>query len=248
MAMAHNGIIRGLNSIYLQATALPEGDARTVRDFLTYCQCWCESMHHHHDVEEESFFPAIEQLSSVPGLMEQNVLQHAAFTPGFNAFHEYVQKCSVKDYDGSEIRRLVEGFAEPLTLHLSDEIDTLRALNKFDSARVRKAYDQLDGRLRNTDNVSSERWLVKCAISADCATATHCAVGVWHRGQDLRGRQTPLPGRTILCAVRDPLHFRAAAFGRLAVQPVYKLERSAGVGVQAGRMTTELVWRAHGIM
>lgn len=155
MAMAHNGIVRGLNSIFLQSTQISRGDSTTTQDFLTYCQCWCESMHHHHDVEEKTFFPAIEKLSGQPGLMQQNVEQHAAFTPGFNAFHEYVAKCSANEYAGQEIRRLIEAFAGPLTQHLRDEIHTLRALAKYDSDSVRKAYSDLDSRLRVTDNVRS---------------------------------------------------------------------------------------------
>ncbi len=151
MALAHNGIIRGLNSIYLQSTHLPQ-DKTIQRDFLIYCQCWCESMHHHHDAEEENFFPNIEKISGVEGLMQQNVDQHAAFTPGFEDFQKYAQTCKPEDYDGQKLRSLVEAFAEPLTRHLNDEIDTLRALDKYDSEKVRQAYKGLEKLLMATDN------------------------------------------------------------------------------------------------
>ncbi|KAK5955566.1 hypothetical protein OHC33_003207 [Knufia fluminis] len=153
MALAHNGILRGLNSIYLQATHIPRKDLDTVRDFLTYCQCWSESMHHHHDMEEEHFFPSIEQVTGVQGIMERNIEQHRAFTPGFNSFHEYAQTCPPKDYDGQKIQSLIESFAEPLSQHLHDEVDTLRALDKYDSERVRQAYKRLEKSLMDTDNV-----------------------------------------------------------------------------------------------
>ena len=153
MALAHNGIIRGLNAIYLQSIALPFGNPTIVQDFLTYCQCWCESMHHHHDVEEETFFPSIEKLTSQPGLMSDNVEQHRAFTPGFEAFQEYVRTCPMGEYDGKKIRSLIEAFAEPLTQHLRDEIDTLRALDKYESEKVRQAYNQMDKLMRESDNV-----------------------------------------------------------------------------------------------
>src|SRR4051812_24035571 len=133
MALAHNGILRGLNSIFLQATQIPRQDLGAIRDFLTYCQCWCESMHHHHDAEENEFFPSIELISGVQGIMERNIEQHRAFTPGFDLFHEYSRTCVPEDYDGGKIRRLIEDFAEPLTQHLHDEIKTLRALDKYDS-------------------------------------------------------------------------------------------------------------------
>ena len=155
MALAHNGIIRGLNAIYLQATNIAREDLQARRDFLTYCQCWSESMHHHHDAEEKDFFPSIEQISGVEGIMERNIEQHRAFAPGFDAFHEYSRSCLPQDYDGREIRSLIEAFAEPLTGHLRDEIETLRALDQYDSKRVQQAYQRLEKSLMATDNVSS---------------------------------------------------------------------------------------------
>jgi hemerythrin-like domain-containing protein len=153
MALAHNGILRGLNSIYLQATHIPSHDLDTIRDFLTYCQCWSESMHHHHDAEEKEFFPNIERITGVQGIMERNIEQHRAFTPGFESFQEYSMTCSPKEYDGQNMRSLIEAFAEPLSKHLHDEIETLRALDAYDSERVRQAYKRLEKSLMATDNV-----------------------------------------------------------------------------------------------
>ncbi|KIW90461.1 uncharacterized protein Z519_09107 [Cladophialophora bantiana CBS 173.52] len=152
MALAHNGILRGLNSIYLQALHIPREDLGTIRDFLTYCQCWGESMHHHHDAEEEVFFPSIEQISGVHGIMDRNIEQHRAFTPGFDLFQEYARTCPPQDYDGAKVRSLIEGFGESLSRHLRDEIDTLRALDAYDSERVRQAYKRLEKCLMATDN------------------------------------------------------------------------------------------------
>jgi hypothetical protein len=154
MALAHNGMIRGLNSIYLQAPNIPSNDVMAKRDFLIYCQCWCESMHHHHDAEEAVFFPAIEQISGVKGLMAQNVEQHRAFTPGFEKFHEYAKTCKAEVFDGGKLSSLVEDFAEPLTRHLADEIETLKKLDIYDSAKVQQAYKRLEKVLMATDNVS----------------------------------------------------------------------------------------------
>ncbi|KAI0144615.1 hypothetical protein GGR57DRAFT_322407 [Xylariaceae sp. FL1272] len=152
MALAHNGVIRGLNSIYLQAANLPTEDLVTIQDFLTYCQCWCESMHHHHDVEEEQLFPAIERISGVKGLMEENVEQHRAFTPGFDKFDEYVKTCNSAEYDGQRVRNLIEAFSEPFTKHLHEEIDSLRALDVYDSEKIRQAYRDFEKLMMQTDN------------------------------------------------------------------------------------------------
>ncbi|KAF2448503.1 hypothetical protein P171DRAFT_428563 [Karstenula rhodostoma CBS 690.94] len=151
MALAHNGMIRGLNSIYLQALQVPASDFSTVRDFLTYCQCWCESMHHHHDTEEEQFFPEIEKITGIPELMEANVAQHRAFTPGFEAFDAYARSCHPKDYDGKKMKELIDAFAAPLHRHLVDEINTLKALDKYDSEGIRLAYKRFEKSAMNTN-------------------------------------------------------------------------------------------------
>ena len=104
--------------------------------------------------EEKDFFPSIEKISGVKGLMERNIEQHRAFTPGFDLFQEYSRTCLPKNFDGRKVRSLVDDFAQPLTQHLHDEIDTLRALDKYDSERIRQAYRQLEKSLMATDNVS----------------------------------------------------------------------------------------------
>ena len=111
-------------------------------------------MHHHHDMEEQGFFPSIERLSGVEGLMAQNYEQHKAFTPGFEDFDKYVRSTNPSEYDGMMVRQLVEAFAEPLTKHLHEEIDTLRALNKYDSKEVREAYKRFEKSMMSTDNVT----------------------------------------------------------------------------------------------
>lgn len=106
-------------------------------------------------MEEQEFFPSVEKISGVSGLMERNVEQHRAFTPGFDAFQEYSRTCPAKEYDGKRLRSLIEVFAEPLTKHLHEEIDTLRALDKYDSERIRQAYKRFEKTLMDTDNVRS---------------------------------------------------------------------------------------------
>lgn len=158
MALAHNATLRGLNSIYLQAPQIPPDDLPAIRDFLTYCQSWGEFMHHRHHAEEKGFFPSIESIVAVQGLMERNVEQHRAITPGFDRFQEYARSCLPGEYlpgeyDGLEIRSRIDAFAEPLSQHLRDEVETLRALDKYDSERVRLAYKRLEKLLMATDNV-----------------------------------------------------------------------------------------------
>ncbi|MCJ1408809.1 hypothetical protein MMC19_002885 [Ptychographa xylographoides] len=188
MALAHNGILRGLNSIYLQAARLPRKDLVTIRDFLTYCQCWCESVHHHHDAEENEFFPSIESISGVPGLMERNLEQHRAFTPGFDLFQDYSRTCLPKDYDGQKMRSIIEAFAEPLTRHLYDEIETLRALDIYDSVRIREAYQRFEASVRATDNVRLSIDVEASSFVTDSVLVSDRPPRVWNGRQKLRRR------------------------------------------------------------
>lgn len=110
-------------------------------------------MHHHHDAEEAIFFPEIERITKIEGIMEQNIEQHRAFTPGFDTFYEYCKTCPPKNYDGEKLKSIVQAFAEPLIKHLYDEIETLRALDKYDSEQIRQAYRRFEKSLMATDNV-----------------------------------------------------------------------------------------------
>lgn len=73
MALAHNVIIRGLNSIYLQAPHLKPSDHSS---FISYCKCWAELLDEHHDMEESVFFPEIERITGKVEIMDVNVEQH----------------------------------------------------------------------------------------------------------------------------------------------------------------------------
>lgn len=101
-------------------------------------------MHHHHGAEEQEFFPSIELISGVQGIMGRNVEQHQAFTRGFGLFQAYSRTGPPEHYDGQRNRSLIEGFVEPLTRHLREEIDTMRALDVYDSERIRQAYQRFE--------------------------------------------------------------------------------------------------------
>lgn len=73
MALVHNVIIRGYNSIYLQAPRVKGSD--TV-DFLHYCEAWYILMIGHHDSEESILFPGIEKATGVKGIMDDDIHEH----------------------------------------------------------------------------------------------------------------------------------------------------------------------------
>ena len=75
MAIVHNVIIRGYNSIYQQAPLVRPAD---VRDFIGYSLAWIDMVIGHHHSEEEVLFPLIEEGAGVPGLMDSDKEEHGA--------------------------------------------------------------------------------------------------------------------------------------------------------------------------
>lgn len=70
MALLHNAIIRGFNSIYLQALHVQDLDRR---DFVGYARAWYDVVKAHHEEEEEALFRKVEAL-----LEDRSI-----FTPGY---------------------------------------------------------------------------------------------------------------------------------------------------------------------
>lgn len=131
MAVVHNQLIRGLNSIYHQAEFVPEADAD---NFVTFCECWSQSVHSHHDNEEKVEFPLIEELSGDKGIMERNVVEHSEFLPGLLEYEAYlagIRKGESK-FHGKELIAIIDKFGQKLRDHLMGEIETLEALDKYD--------------------------------------------------------------------------------------------------------------------
>lgn len=81
MALSHNALIRGFNSIYQTAPRLfsesefkgeepPSATSRLSKpeladcqkDFVEYCLAWARLLDEHHRVEEEGIFPAVERI------------------------------------------------------------------------------------------------------------------------------------------------------------------------------------------
>jgi hypothetical protein len=75
MAILHNGLRRGLNTIYLQAPHVQPGD---YADFIAYCLLWSPTVTLHHHSNEINPFPAIEEAAGPDGkgVMDENLKQH----------------------------------------------------------------------------------------------------------------------------------------------------------------------------
>lgn len=130
MATVHNMMVRGLNSIYLQA---PHVQPEDYQSFLNYSYCFYDLLHNHHGGEEANIFPAIELMSGEEGIMAKNVEQHHAFEAGLNSYKDYIDRyrSGEESYDGSKFVDIIDSFASGMVGHLHDEIATLLGLAKY---------------------------------------------------------------------------------------------------------------------
>jgi hemerythrin-like domain-containing protein len=132
MSHAHNIMIRGINSMLLQAPFISR--SADIRDFVEYAHALYVVIHEHHGTEEVLYFPLVEEASGVPGIMQKNVVQHEEFMPKLHDFDVYAMqiKIGTKKYDSEKFVELINGFAPLLVRHLTDEIEVLMELEKFD--------------------------------------------------------------------------------------------------------------------
>jgi hypothetical protein len=130
MVNVHNMLIRGLNSIYLQAPYIKPADDKS---FCKYVLGWYVLLHSHHGGEEATFFPTVERMTGIKGLMDTNVEQHRVFHDGVDELKSYAEAviASKEKYDGNKIVELVDSFGTALTQHLADEIPTIQSLRQY---------------------------------------------------------------------------------------------------------------------
>ncbi|KAK0649644.1 hypothetical protein B0T16DRAFT_135241 [Cercophora newfieldiana] len=144
MALAHNMLIRALNSIYLQAPHIttPSDEKAFCRYILTFHRF----LHIHHTNEESDFFPSLETMAGEKGVMDVNVQQHQAFEKGVKEFREYVEGVSSgkERYDGERVVSMIDVFGGLLVKHLTEEIGTLEALRRFGEERMGQVMRKAD--------------------------------------------------------------------------------------------------------
>ena len=140
MAHAHNVLIRGLNSVYQQASNVTnESD---VRDFLSFTNAWIQTVEHHHDTEEATMFPKLAAFTQNPDIMAGNLGQHEAFQGGLHELLDYIGRTDARAYSATTFKGIVDGFAPALIKHLHEEITTFLALEKYDSQGLLKVWKE----------------------------------------------------------------------------------------------------------
>ncbi|CAI7590989.1 unnamed protein product [Penicillium glandicola] len=138
MACAHNCMLRGLNSIYLQAEYVQK--PQDIADFLFFIKSWANWVSHHHTLEEEQMFPGFEKVIGAAGFLGTNVEQHHAFQPQLKILLEYSSHTSHVDYNATTVRRTIEEMAPIFRQHLSEEINSLLSMGPYDGTALLKVY------------------------------------------------------------------------------------------------------------
>ncbi|KAI4595288.1 hypothetical protein KJ359_006962 [Pestalotiopsis sp. 9143b] len=142
MTLAHNLLIRGLNSIHCQAPHVKPAEQLA---FVGYAQNFVNVLKVHHACEEETFFAEVERMAGEPGIMEKNVEEHHAFHGGLDALDGYLAGVArgAEAYDGGRIVDIIDDFGPALSEHLREEIQTLLELKRFGPERMKGLADAL---------------------------------------------------------------------------------------------------------
>ncbi|KAK4451413.1 hypothetical protein QBC34DRAFT_55047 [Podospora aff. communis PSN243] len=127
MALLHNSILRGYNSIYNQASLVLDQDKN---DFVGYSLAWYKFVKSHHDDEEQTLFTKIEELLKDDKVFEETHKEHEAFLAGLAEFEKYLTGLkSPADLSGEELLKIMKGFQAPFESHFHSEISTIAKLS-----------------------------------------------------------------------------------------------------------------------
>lgn len=126
MALLHNSILRGYNSIYNQIPYIQEADKG---DFMGYSVTWYKFVKSHHDDEEANLFPKIEDLLQDETVFAETHKEHEAFLSGLAEFNTYlITLPSPSAFSPTKLQEIMTSFQEPFAAHFHSEISTIAAL------------------------------------------------------------------------------------------------------------------------
>ncbi|XWW95316.1 hypothetical protein V2A60_003274 [Cordyceps javanica] len=128
MALVHNAMIRGFNSIYQQA---PYIDEQLAPDFVRYALTWTSFVtSHHHDEEDNLFGKVAALLGGDETVWAETREEHESFIDGVAQLQTYLGGLSrpASELSAGELLRLLDGLRAPLGHHLHSEVQTIAAL------------------------------------------------------------------------------------------------------------------------
>ncbi|KXJ93012.1 hypothetical protein Micbo1qcDRAFT_160909, partial [Microdochium bolleyi] len=146
MALLHNSILRGYNSIYLQAPHVEPGDRA---DFVGYCKTWHKFVTSHHDDEENTLFTKVEELLGDKTVWAETHGEHEAFLGGLAQFDEYLSSLEnpSTDFSGEKLQAIMKTFEKPFGDHFHSEIKTIAALANHPKAPKTGSPEEVEAAL-----------------------------------------------------------------------------------------------------
>ncbi|KAI5378639.1 hypothetical protein J4E82_002525 [Alternaria postmessia] len=132
MAHIHNAILRGYNTIYLQAPHVREVDKTA---FVGYAQTWYRFIKSHHDDEEAELFPKVEDMLRSKDIWKETHEEHESFLSGLASYNTYLNSLSSPQYfNGKELVSIMDSFQTAFMHHFHHEISTIAAFADHPSA------------------------------------------------------------------------------------------------------------------
>jgi len=134
MAGAHGMLMNGLLTVYETSTSVP---ANKVQIFVEYALQWYAALDHHHEWEENIYYPLFNPKFNT----ESIVAEHETFHAGVEKLKDYLVSClpagttwgysqtagphEQEKFDAAHMRTLIDGFVNELSTHLLQEIGYL---------------------------------------------------------------------------------------------------------------------------
>lgn len=126
MALVHNAMIRGFNSIYQQAPYITEDLSS---DFVGYSLTWASFVDSHHHDEEDNLFVKVSEVLDDKDIWAGTQKEHDAFIGGIVKFQAYLKNLkSPKDLSSDTLIGIMDSFREDLDHHLHSEVTTIANL------------------------------------------------------------------------------------------------------------------------
>ncbi|KND91116.1 hypothetical protein TOPH_04249, partial [Tolypocladium ophioglossoides CBS 100239] len=140
MALLHNSLIRGYNSIVLQAPHVREEDKA---DFAGYSKTWVRFIKSHHDDEEDVLFPEMKSMLNDQHVWGDSYKEHESFLDGLKELESYL--CALPNasaWTAGALLERMDSFRKPLEHHLHHEVSVMAAMAAHPNAPQR---DSLQG-------------------------------------------------------------------------------------------------------
>lgn len=134
MAHIHNAILRGYNTVYLQASHIKDEDKPA---FIGYALAWYKVVKSHHDDEEAELFPKVAGVlhGKDDEIWGGTHKEHESFLQGLGEFKTYLSRLSSPaEFDGQELRRIMGTFQAPFEHHFHSEIARIASFASLPSA------------------------------------------------------------------------------------------------------------------